>query len=284
MANTNLIFKIVMALPATKTPHTVYMVYNSGSPTSAKFCMTDSSGNVVLNTVSQDDVTQAIAGIPAQIVTWGSVTEKPAVIAAGANAAAARAVIGAGTSSLVIGTTASTAKAGNYVPTWTEITSKPAVIAAGADAAEARFAIGAGTSNLALGTTDATAAKGDHTHAVATTSADGLMSAADKAKLDVAGGLKSVDASAAVFQATASDRIWVKYTAGPAVIKLPMTPVYGDVIEINKINGVTVTSLDLNGEKFQNTVTDGVILDFDNLCLGIAYSGSDFGWKVIYGI
>ena len=97
MANTNLIFKIVTALPATKTPHTVYMVYNSGSPTSAKFCMTDSSGNVVLNTVSQDDVTQAIAGIPAQTVSWGSITEKPAVIAAGTDAATARAAIGAGT-------------------------------------------------------------------------------------------------------------------------------------------------------------------------------------------
>lgn len=147
MPNTNLIFKIVTALPATKTPHTVYMVYSAGSPTSAKFCMTDSSGNVVLNTVSPDDVTQAIAGIPAQIVSWGSITEKPAVIAAGTDAAAARTAIGAGTSSLVIGTTASTAKAGNYVPTWTEITSKPAVIAAGTDAATARAAIGAGTLN-----------------------------------------------------------------------------------------------------------------------------------------
>ena len=162
MANTNLIFKIVTALPATKTPHTVYMVYNSVSPTSAKFCMTDSSGNVVLNTVSQDDVTQAIAGIPAQVVTWGSVTEKPAVIAAGADADAARTAIGAGTSNLVIGTTATTAKAGNYVPTWAEVTSKPAVIAAGANAAAARTAIGAGTSNLVIGTTASTAKAGNY--------------------------------------------------------------------------------------------------------------------------
>lgn len=46
-------------------------------------------------------------------VAWGDITGKPAVIAAGANAAAARTAIGAGTSSLVIGTTASTAMAGN---------------------------------------------------------------------------------------------------------------------------------------------------------------------------
>uniref|UniRef100_A0AAU7YSB6 Head fiber protein n=1 Tax=Klebsiella phage KpTDp1 TaxID=3161143 RepID=A0AAU7YSB6_9CAUD len=46
-------------------------------------------------------------------VTWDNITGKPAVIAAGANAAAARTAIGAGTSSLVIGTTASTAMAGD---------------------------------------------------------------------------------------------------------------------------------------------------------------------------
>lgn len=46
-------------------------------------------------------------------VAWGNITGKPAVIAAGANAAAARTAIGAGTSSLVIGTTPSTAMAGD---------------------------------------------------------------------------------------------------------------------------------------------------------------------------
>lgn len=46
-------------------------------------------------------------------VAWDNITGKPAAIAAGANAAAARTAIGAGTSSLVIGTTASTAMAGD---------------------------------------------------------------------------------------------------------------------------------------------------------------------------
>ena len=41
---------------------------------------------------------------------------------------------------------------------------------------------GKGTSNLTLGTIATTAAKGDHTHSAATTSAAGLMSAADKTK------------------------------------------------------------------------------------------------------
>lgn len=55
------------------------------------------------------------------VADWSAVTGKPAVIAAGADAAAARAAIGAGTSNLAIGTTASTAKAGNYVPTKADV-------------------------------------------------------------------------------------------------------------------------------------------------------------------
>lgn len=65
---------------------------------------------------------------------------------------------------LTIGTTATTAKAGNYAPAWGDVIGKPAVIAAGADEAAARTAIGAGTSNLAIGTTASTAAAGNHTH------------------------------------------------------------------------------------------------------------------------
>ena len=83
----------------------------------------------------------------------------------------ARTVIGAGTgnSNLALGTTSSTAKAGNYQPTWEQVTNKPAVIGAGATDAEARQAIGAGTSNLALGTTATTAMAGDTPIPAATT-------------------------------------------------------------------------------------------------------------------
>lgn len=59
-------------------------------------------------------------------VAWDDVADKPAVIAAGDTQAAARSAIGAGTSNLAIGTTASTAKAGNYVPSWDDVTGKPA--------------------------------------------------------------------------------------------------------------------------------------------------------------
>ena len=99
----------------------------------------------------------------AAAVPWTGVTGKPTVIAAGADQAAARATIGAGTSNLVIGTTGSTAKAGDYAPAWGDVTGKPAVIAAAATAALARTAIGAGTSELTLGTTATTAKAGNYT-------------------------------------------------------------------------------------------------------------------------
>src|SRR5690606_11230655 len=50
-------------------------------------------------------------------VDWGDVGDKPAVIAAGVDAAAARAAIGAGTSNLALGTTGSTAAAGDHTHT-----------------------------------------------------------------------------------------------------------------------------------------------------------------------
>lgn len=83
-------------------------------------------------------------------VTSEDITDATSVgkaVLTAASQAAARTAIGAGTSSLVIGTGAGDAKAGNYQPSWSDITSKPAVIGAGATAADARTAIGAVSSS-----------------------------------------------------------------------------------------------------------------------------------------
>ena len=121
--------------------------------------------------------------------SWGDVTGKPAAyppevhthtatqisdatatgrsVLTAASQAAARTAIGAGTSSLALGTTASTAKAGNYQPTAANISDATTVgrnVLKAADAAAARTAIGAGTSSLGLGSTSDTAAPGNHTH------------------------------------------------------------------------------------------------------------------------
>lgn len=68
-------------------------------------------------------------------VAWDDITGKPAVIAAGANAAAARTAIGAGTSSLVIGTTASTAMAGDKFTQGSAVANVDSQTVSGEDAA-----------------------------------------------------------------------------------------------------------------------------------------------------
>lgn len=52
---------------------------------------------------------------------WNTLSNKPTVIAAGADQAAARTAIGAGTSNLAIGTSGTTAKAGDYTPTKSDV-------------------------------------------------------------------------------------------------------------------------------------------------------------------
>lgn len=89
-----------------------------------------------------------------------------------ADAVAVRNAIGAGTSSLTIGTTASTAAAGNHTHTHASLTDTTAIgtqVATAASAAAIRTLIGAGTGNsdLTIGTTGTTAAAGNHTHAIA---------------------------------------------------------------------------------------------------------------------
>jgi hypothetical protein len=52
-------------------------------------------------------------------------TETGRAVLTAADQAAARTAIGAGISNLALGTTSTTAKAGNYVPAWADVTGKP---------------------------------------------------------------------------------------------------------------------------------------------------------------
>lgn len=92
------------------------------------------------------------------VSSWNDLTDKPAVIAAGATAADARSAIGAGTSNFDGDynnlSNKPTIPAAQQQTDWdavsgvTSIANKPAIIAAGATAVDARSAIGAGTSNF----------------------------------------------------------------------------------------------------------------------------------------
>lgn len=72
------------------------------------------AGRTALGAASTASVSAVSASVSA--LNWSSLPGKPNVFAAGADAAAARSAIGAGTSSLVLGTGAGDAKAGNWAP------------------------------------------------------------------------------------------------------------------------------------------------------------------------
>lgn len=75
-----------------------------------------------------------------------------------ADAASARTAIGAGTSNLALGTTSTTAKAGDYAPGWTEVTGKPTTFtpAAHTHAASDITSGVVAAARLGTGTTDGT--------------------------------------------------------------------------------------------------------------------------------
>ena len=86
-------------------------VDGTGSVVSINSIGPDGSGNVLLT--AADVGARASSWVP----SWSDITSKPAYIGAGADAAAARAAIGAGTSDLALGSTSSTAMAGNKTVT-----------------------------------------------------------------------------------------------------------------------------------------------------------------------
>lgn len=95
-----------------------------------------------------------------------------------ADAAAARAAIGAGTgsSNLAIGTTATTAKAGNYVPTWAEVTGKPTI--SGSNTGDQTLSISGSNLTISGGNTVALPSGGGGSTPVATTTATGTITLA----------------------------------------------------------------------------------------------------------
>lgn len=97
--------------------------------------------------------TLSAARLKGAIQRWATGSASTAISSIGqalnkaATAAEARTAIGAGTSNLAIGTTASTAKAGNYQPTWAQVTSKPSTFAPSAHTHEVTDLTATGTAS-----------------------------------------------------------------------------------------------------------------------------------------
>lgn len=157
----------------------------------------DAQGNLVIVGPENPLPMSGGSGGGGGAVTVDNITDATTVgksVLKAADAAAVRTAIGAGTSSLAIGTTASTAKAGNWTPAVADITGATTVgkaVLGATDAAAARTAIGAGTSNLTIGTTSTTAKAGDYAPPSATTAANGTVkmaaAQANSTATDVAG-------------------------------------------------------------------------------------------------
>ncbi len=90
---------------------------------------------------------------------WNTLENKPAVIAAGADQTSARSAIGAGTSNLAIGTTSTTAKAGDYRPASVDIsdsTTTGRALLTSANAGAAKTTLALTKSDVGLGNVDNT--------------------------------------------------------------------------------------------------------------------------------
>ena len=74
------------------------------------------------NGTSDSDLVTISGGGGSGSTDWGTITNKPTVIGAGATQSDARAAIGAGTSNLTLGFTNTTAKAGDYTPSMSDVT------------------------------------------------------------------------------------------------------------------------------------------------------------------
>lgn len=88
----------------------------------------------------------ALAGENGGDITTAKITDAGATgidVVKATSKAAARTAIGAGTSSLGIGTSSTSAKAGDWKPKWSEVDEKPAYVASGTSKQAARDSIGA---------------------------------------------------------------------------------------------------------------------------------------------
>jgi len=121
-------------------------VYNVGDVVTLSLARTKQ----VVNNVSKVDYLEVIGSGSggSSSVAWADITGKPTTFAP------------------IIGTTSTTAKAGNYIPTYTEVTGKPTTFAP------------------TIGTTTTTAAAGNHIHPAVTGTVSGFMTAAQKAALN----------------------------------------------------------------------------------------------------
>jgi hypothetical protein len=194
-----------------------------------------------------------------------------------ADAPTARSALGAGTSSLALGTSSSTAKRGDYAPAATDISDASAVgrsVLTAADAATARTAIGAGTSSFALPTQTGNAGKfltTDGTSPSWGTPAGGGSGS----------GLPStVVNKTAAYTAAAGDFVQADVTSAGFTVTLPAAPAVGALVAVKKVdasaNTLTIVPAgtgNIDGDPTATTTTKMAGAIFEHV-------GSD-AWRIV---
>ena len=130
-----------ITLPSTTTPGYIFTIKKTDATANivtvlgtidgaTNYTLTKQNDTITLMSTTTSGVWRMVSR--ARVLQASSITDATATgqaLITAADAAAARTVIGAGTSSLALGTTGTTAKAGDYAPAWGEITSKPTTFA-----------------------------------------------------------------------------------------------------------------------------------------------------------
>ena len=257
-----------------------------------------SASNFYLNGISKsgNTLTFSVSGTTNQTYTFGgnafnstTIYAEPGIfsgggtptLASGVTGAEVRSLIGAGTSSLVIGTTASTAMAGNTttitsqqatditnnnkkvtdsgVPAVTSNGSTPA-LNTGISAAEMRSLIGAGTgsSNLVLGTTSTTAKRGDTT-TITSTQASNILTNNGKVSDTGTPAVLSNGSTPSLNSGISASEMRGLIGAGTSSLTIGTTSSTAKAGNTTTITGTQATAIINNSAKVSDTGTPAIL-------------------------
>ena len=93
----------------------------------------------------------------------------------------------------------------------------------------------------------------------------------------------SIDNTDSPYAIAANDRVFVDTTSGAVTITLPSSPLTGDQLRMLDLAGTFDTNnltLDRNGNKIMGA-TANLTVSTENASIGIVYTGSTYGWKLI---
>jgi hypothetical protein len=163
---------------------------------------------------------------------------------------------------LAIGTTSTTAKAGNWKPSSADISDASAVgkgVLTAEDAETARTAIGAGTSSLTIGTTSTTAKAGNYAPAWVDVSGKPTTFTPPTATATVVGGVKQAEVTPLVASgdATAVEAADAVVAAGDTPTKAEFDAVVTELVELRSKHDAELALINELKTKVNSLINNG---------------------------